>query len=89
MAGLNLKLITPVGSLAIDTLYAPSETLERKLLKLRYRAPKRMLSPTHPSRISHWHKKQEHRGIDLQSPGTYQLILSNLRHMREHSIPMF
>ena len=63
MTGLNLGLIIPVGRLAIEAFYAPSKTLEEIIgTQMKY-ASARVIPLPHPSGISRWHQKQEHRAL--------------------------
>ncbi|MFO8037053.1 MAG: hypothetical protein R6U57_10545 [Anaerolineales bacterium] len=51
-AGLNLKLIIPVGRLAIDAFYAPSKTLEEIIgVQMEY-ASAHVIPLPHPSGVS-------------------------------------
>jgi len=67
MIGLNLKLIIPVGRLAIDGFYSLSKTLDEIIGQRMKYAQAHMVPLPHPSRISHWHKKQERRSLIYQA----------------------
>jgi len=67
LAGLNLKLIIPVGRLAVDAFYAPSKTLDEIIgTQMKY-ANAHVIPLPHPSGISRWHQTQEHRALIYQA----------------------
>ncbi|MFO7944531.1 MAG: uracil-DNA glycosylase family protein [Anaerolineales bacterium] len=67
MDGLNLKLIIPVGRLAIDAFYDSSKTLEEIIGTQMGYASAQVIPLPHPSGISRWHQKQEHRALIYQA----------------------
>ncbi len=63
MTGLNLRLIIPVGRLAIDAFFPASKALE-KIIGQRLKYSRALVVPLpHPSGLSLWHQKQEHRAL--------------------------
>jgi len=67
MTSLNLKLIIPVGRLAIDAFYAPLKTLEEIIGSQMRNASAYVIPLPHPSGISRWHQIQEHRALIYQA----------------------
>lgn len=67
MTGFNLKLIIPVGRQAIDAFYAPSKTLEEIIGTQMGYASATVIPLPHPSGVSRWHQKQEHRILIYQA----------------------
>ena len=63
MTGLNLRLIIPVGRLAIDALFPASKALE-KIIGQRLKYSRALVVPLpHPSDLSRWYQNQEHRAL--------------------------
>lgn len=67
MNGFNLELIIPVGRQAIDAFYAPSKTLEEIIGTQMGYASATVIPLPHPSGVSRWHQKQEHRALIYQA----------------------
>ncbi|MBS3750610.1 MAG: hypothetical protein KGY39_03785 [Anaerolineales bacterium] len=74
MTGLNLKLVIPVGRLAVDAFYAPSKTLDEIIGTQMGYASAQVIPLPHPSGISRWHQKQEHRALIYQALELIRLI---------------
>ncbi len=63
MTGLNLRLIIPVGRLAIDAFFPSSKALE-KIIGQRLKYSRALVVPLpHPSGLSRWYQNQEHRAL--------------------------
>jgi uracil-DNA glycosylase len=63
MTGLNLRLIIPVGRLAIDAFFPASKALE-KIIGQRLKYSRALVVPLpHPSGLSRWYQSQEHRAL--------------------------
>ncbi len=67
MTGLNLKLIVPVGRLSVDAFYASSKTLDEIIGAQMGYASAQVIPLPHPSGISRWHQRQEHRKLIYQA----------------------
>jgi uracil-DNA glycosylase family 4 len=67
MASLNLKMIIPVGRLAIDAFYTSSKTLEEIIGTQMGYASAHVIPLHHPSGISRWGQAQEHRALIYQA----------------------
>ena len=63
MAGLNLKLIVPVGRLAINAFFPTSRPLE-EIIGQQMKYSRALVIPLpHPSGLSRWHQSQDHRAL--------------------------
>ncbi len=68
MTGLNLRLIIPVGRLAIDAFFPASKALE-KIIGQRLKYSRALVVPLpHPSGLSRWYQNQEHRALIYHAP---------------------
>ncbi len=63
MAGLNLKLIVPVGRLAINAFFPTSKPLEEIVGQQMKYSRALVISLPHPSGLSRWHQSQDHRAF--------------------------
>jgi len=69
MTGLTLKLIIPVGRLAINAFFPASKPLE-KIIGQQMKYSQALVIPLpHPSGLSRWHQKKEHRALIYQALG--------------------
>jgi len=67
MAGLNLKLIVPVGRLAISAFFPTSRSLE-EIIGQQMKYSRALVIPLpHPSGLSRWHQSQDHRALIYQA----------------------
>jgi len=69
MTGLNLKLILPVGRLAIDAFFPASKPLEEIVGQQMKYSQALVIPLPHPSGLSRWHQKKEHRALIYQALG--------------------
>ena len=79
MHNLSLRLIIPVGRLAIDAFFPASKALEKIIGKRMEYSRAHVIPLPDPSDISRWHQNQEHRALiyhalemisDLDLPST-------------------
>lgn len=67
MTGKNLRLIIPVGRLAINVFFPASRSLEEIIgQQMRYSSALVIPLP-HPSGLSRWHQSQDHRALIYQA----------------------
>jgi uracil-DNA glycosylase len=63
MTGLNLRLIMPVGRLAINVFFPASKSLE-EIIGQQIRYSRALVVPLpHPGDLSRWYQNQEHRAL--------------------------
>jgi len=69
MTGLTLKLILPVGRLAINAFFPASKPLEEIVGQQMKYSQALVIPLPHPSGLSRWHQKKEHRALIYQALG--------------------
>lgn len=67
MTGMNLRRIIPVGRLAIDAFFPPSQRLDEIIGKQLHYNQVSVIPLPHPGGISRWHQKHEHIALIYQA----------------------